>query len=87
MDTTNVTTPEVPLPGSLLADGGAEGGEESPLRPMPNYAYGFGYGRQALVHAIRRLESHQYKNALEDLRSDLAFLDRMKAGWDPEATK
>jgi len=86
MDTTNVTTPEVPLPGSLLADGGAEG-DSSPLRPMPNYAYGFGYGRQALVHAIARLESHQYKNALEDLRSDLAFLDRMKAGWNPEATK
>lgn len=85
MNTTNAT-PEIPLSESL-ADGGAEGGEESPLRPMPNYAYGFGYGRQALVHAIRRLESHQYKNALEDLRRDLAFLERMVTGWNPEATK
>lgn len=77
----------LPLSGSLLADGGAEGGDESPLRPETNWAYGFGYGRQALVHAIRRLESHQYKNALADLRSDLAFLDRMATGWNPEAER
>ena len=52
--------------------------------PSINYAYGFGYARHAVAMALEMLQAHQYNRAIADLTRANAFLDRMKAGWNPE---
>lgn len=86
MDTTNVTTPEVPLSGSLLADGGAEG-DSSPLRPETNYPLAFGYAYQGMCMALSMLRWHQYERAIDQLARTVEGMERLKAGWDPEAER
>ena len=76
------TTNAVTSPG-LLADGDS-GGEKPPL---PNYPYGFGYAYQGLQWALSLLRSHQYDRAIESLSRDVAFMERMNSGWNPEAER
>ena len=83
MSTTNATGITSPV---SPADGGVEGGQSSPTTET-NYPYGFGYAYQGLLWALSLLRSHQYDRAIESLSRDVAFMERMRGGWNPEAER